>query len=278
MDLNPTKCFICDVECVAEKKYLGTSIARTLTMPMATVLAKCLRTVVDTDNEYFCGECTRKIEEYDKMVQLTLQIQTELYELYRKKPIESCYLLDAEIISDADINNDGIIETHEVKIESNEYESENEPYDEMVIEYLDEYDAHSEDNGVLVEENYEFSSDKLTDGVTVTTADQENDNKSNNLTEEPSRKTRTKKKASPKGRNKKKKISELKEEDGDIDLNCKLCAFTGGSREALEEHKTIEHFEEIKRLTCDICGRTYKSKSALCVHLGMHNGRSAHGT
>lgn len=290
METSITKCFICDVECDADEKFLGTNIARTLTTPISAVLAKCLRTIVDTDNEYFCSECTRKIEEYDQMVQLSLQIETELYELFRKKPIESCYLLDAEIISDPD--GMPMIESVVLKIED-ESQSKNasgndltESCDEMVVEYLDEYETQSNDNDDLHtnETDETISSDKVADLLGFDQNDVKKETDIDTVEIEQTvekRKGRKKKKPGPKSRTIKKKATtkrtekQLKEE---INLDCKQCSFTASSREEFEEHKTTEHFEEGKRhLKCDICGRTYKSKSALCVHLGTHNGRSPHG-
>lgn len=299
METNIAKCFICDVECDAEEKFLGTNIARTLTTPMSTVLAKCLRTIVDPENEYFCSECTRKIEEYDQMVQLSLQIETELYELFRKKPTESCYLLDAEIISDPiEINNgEQIIHSDDLKIEnesSPQKAPENdltESYDEMVIEYLDEYETQSNnDNDELlhtIEADEIVGNNKVADQLVVSQNDVENEIKIEVQIEETGRRGRKTRKTVTKGSAIKKKATTTatkatkrtieKQPKDEIDLNCKQCSFTADNREELAEHKALEHFVEGKRLTCDICGRAYKSKSALSVHLRMHKGRSPHG-
>lgn len=306
MDVNAAKCFICDVECVTEEKYLGTNIARTLTMPMTAVLAKCLRTIVDTENEYFCSECTRKIEEYDQMVQLSLQIETELYELYKKKPIESCYLLEAEIIDDQNAISEEAVdhlklenETIQTDILDAAPESElNETYDEMVVEYLEEYEApESDDDELISDENKITVSEmkleaepKSPEGEKVgqeeeqdigengeNGANEENEENEESKVEEVKtvRKTRGKKKGT-RGRATRKKPVELEEEET-VDLNCQECSFTAKTRIELEAHKTIEHLDEMKRLKCDICGRIYKSKSALCVHLASHNGGKSHG-
>lgn len=290
METNIAKCFICDVECDADEKFLGTNIARTLTTPMSTVLAKCLRTIVDTENEYFCSECTRKIEEYDQMVQLSLQIETELYELFRKKPIESCYLLDAEIITDPIAINSGaqIITSEELKLEnvSPQKASENdltESYDEMVVEYLDEYDTQSnnDDDNELLHTN---DADEIADNDKV--ADQlelsENDVEEKVIkieTKTPGRRGRKPKKTGGvKGNAIKTKATTKRINKQPEDLTCKQCSFTANSHEEFAEHKATEHFKENgKRLTCDTCGRSYKSKSALSVHLAMHKGRSPHG-
>lgn len=295
MELNVTKCFICDVECDADEKFLGTNIARTLTTPMTTVLAKCIRIVVDTENEYFCSECTRKMEEYDQIVQLSLQIETELYELFRKKPTEtsSCYLLDAEIISDqigtTDDGEQQLIETDELKVEDDliaNNESGNDIIEsyEMVVEYLDEYEPQSNDIDEVQanETDDSFSSDKVADQLEV----EQNDERQQDA--EPvaevvqtERRSTRKRKPGPKCRTEKTKATTQQNEQlvkEETDLDCKQCPFTANTRDEIGEHKATAHPEEKKpRLTCDLCGKTYKSKSALSVHLGTHNGRRLHG-
>lgn len=298
-NISVFKCFICDVECDAEEKFLGTNIARTLTTPMSTVLAKCLRTIVDTENEYFCSECTRKIEEYDQMVQLSLQIETELYELFRKKPIESCYLLDAEIITDPiAINNvEQIITSDELKLEhvSPQKAAANdlvESYDEMVVEYLDEYDTQS-NNGNDNDDNDDdllhtndademLNNNKEVDQLELSENDVEGQvikaKTPGRRGRKPKRVVGVKKGSAMKTKATKKRLEKQPKEEEDDDLACKECEFTANSHEELAEHIANEqHNRNGKLLTCDICGRTYKSKSALSVHLAMHNGRSPHG-
>lgn len=272
MEATAAKCYICDVECPAEDKFLGTNISRTLTMSMTAMLEKCLRIIVETENEYFCDECAHKIEEYDQLIQLSVQIETELYELFQKKPTEPCYLLDAEIISDSNSINNVLIETDEIKqiIKTDEASVEeiSEPYDEMVIEYLEEFETQSEGTELLLDQNQVIVDVKEESNII------EIDDKLK-IQKHPSPR---KAKANDKNRVNKKKGNKMETpEDKEIVLNCQQCSFVAKTREELEEHKTINHIDEIKRLVCDICGRSYKSRSALCVHLGMHNGRNAHG-
>lgn len=273
MEATAAKCYICDVECPAEDQFLGTNISRTLTMSMTAMLEKCLRIIVETENEYFCGECTHKIEEYDQLIQLSVQIETELYELFQKKPIEPCYLLDAEIISDSNSINNVLIETDEIKqiIKTDEVPVEeiSETYDDMVIEYLDEFETQStEGTDLLLDQNQVIVDVKEESNII------EIDDKPK-IQKLPSPR---KAKANDKNRvNKKKGTNMETPEDKEILLNCQQCSFVAKTREELEEHKSINHIDEIKRLVCDICGRSYKSRSSLCVHLGMHNGRNSHG-
>lgn len=249
---------------------------------MTAMLAKCLRSIVDTENEYFCMECTRKLEEYDQVIQLSVQIETELYELFQRKPSEPCYLLDAEIISDQDQINEALIENDNAKIvkEATQIEIPGEEfaesYDEMVVEYLEDYETQSDTAELVNDQNEVGMEDKLVPN---------NDDDTEIVEEKVLRKTpsprKTKnKKDNAKNRKGKKSAVQTKTEPSeaiDSDLSCQKCSFIAETREELEEHKTINHIEEIKQLVCDICGRSYKSKSALCVHIGMHNGRNSHG-
>lgn len=298
-NISVFKCFICDVECDAEEKFLGTNIARTLTTPMSTVLAKCLRTIVDTENEYFCSECTRKIEEYDQMVQLSLQIETELYELYRKKPIESCYLLDAEIITDPISINNGeqILTSAELKLENvspqkSAANDSTESYDEMVVEYLDEYDTQSNNDNQDEDDDDDLTNDademlnnnKEVDQLELNEIDIEGQvikaKTPGRRGRKPKRIVGIKKGSPIKTKATKKRLEKQpkEEEEEEDSLICKKCDFMANNHEEMAEHKANEHRNgRGKLLSCDICGRTYKSKSALSVHLAMHNGLSPHG-
>lgn len=283
MDANSIKCFICDVECLAQENYLGANIARTLTMQMSSVLAKCLRTIVETENEYFCEQCVKKIEDYDQLMQLSLQIETELYELYRKKPSESCYFLDAEIIVEQDPLNGELMSTQSLKLENasvmnDEPLAEHDTYDEMVVEYLDDFDAQSDDvnsstDHKEIEAIKELSIEKSPEKILESTVKIEEK-------EIPTPKLRSKRGTAKKRTNKPNVVQLIDFPETistDLEIKCQKCSFTANSNLELEEHKTIMHVEEVKKLDCDICGRSYKTKSALCVHLGMHNGRNSHG-
>lgn len=286
MDSNLPKCFICDVECGADDKNIGTNIARRLTMPMTSVLSKCLRTMVDVENEYFCTECVIKMEDYDQLIQLSLQIETELYELYQRKTTDPCYLLDAEIIVGPDAaTNDELIQSENLKLENETINSEpeelNETYDEMVVEYLDDFEAQLDD--IHLNEEHKFNA------VTIEKLNENNSGKQKTLSNSTQTATRKPKRnkgttkfgnvgSTSKSKIKRQNQTESPESTAEDDFKCHMCAYVAENRSELEEHKTIKHIDEIKRLVCDICGRSYKSKSALCVHVGMHNGRNAHGT
>lgn len=86
MDTHFVNCFVCDVTCVAKDQHFGSDLARILTMSLSSVLSKCLQQSIEgLEDEYFCSECSQKIEEYDQFVQSTLQIETDLYERFQNK-------------------------------------------------------------------------------------------------------------------------------------------------------------------------------------------------
>lgn len=278
METNIAKCFICDVECTAEDRFLGTNISRTLTMSMTAMLAKCLRTILDTENEYFCGDCISKIEEYDQVIQMSVQIENELYEMFRKKPV---YLLDAEIITDQNAIDDALLESENLNVSKEatqgdvsieELDESYELDDEMVVEYLEDYETQSEDADLMSEPNQ-------MPAIVKEELNTSTDDKTNTGKKPPGRKAKNKKRNVKSGTNKKKTDKRKAEPPKAVEtkLECQECQFTAATREELEEHRAFNHIDEIKRLACEICGRTYKSKSALCVHVGMHNGRNSHG-
>lgn len=283
MASNLAKCFICDVDCLNDDRNIGINIARRLTMPIASIFSKCLRTVVEADSEYFCTDCVIKIEDYDQLVQLSLQIETELYELYQRKITDPCYLLDAEIIDDPEATE--LIQSVELKMENesiNETNSSigeiNETYDEMVVEYLDDFEAQSDDVNLADDPKIE-TLEEPNSGATDD-ASNENATPSEVAAKKPQRKRGRTKGSTSKAKTKTKegKTTESPQSTDNEQLECGKCSFVAKDRLQLEEHKTIEHTEDVNRLVCDICGRSYKSKSALCVHLGTHNGQKANGT
>lgn len=278
MEAILTKCFICDVACVAHDKYLGMNIARTLTMPMANILDKCLRAHIDVDKEIFCVECAKKIEEYDQVVQLSLQIETELYELFHRKVSDgsTCYLLDAEIIADSQSDT---IESKD-KLDDSTEDDASYTYDGMVVEYLEECDPHLNEP-VPSPETVELDTVYLEQKI----------KSESEATEEPSsspRRGRTKSKLRPQRQTRaqsqmqaqtthqtkvKKAQNNQANEQTEIKIySCKKCQFKTIDYDEYQEHRT-EHDSSL-RFVCDICGRSYKSKSALTTHISMHSKKS----
>lgn len=253
MEAILTKCFICDVACVAHDKYLGLNISRTLTMPMVNILDKCLRAHIDVDTEIFCAECAKKIEEYDQVVQLSLQIETELYELYHKKVVsESCYLIDAEVI--------------EPDKESLEDESNCNYNDGMVIEYLDDHLNDLNSSSEPAEESQTDFKSAL---------GEEDDEEERDGEKEEEEEEQEEEKISLPLRRKSKRNVDSSTKIGQVSVKiykCKKCDFKSLEYDEYQDHR-MEHETE-ERFVCDICRRSYKSKSALTSHIGIHANKS----
>ncbi|XP_031621758.1 zinc finger protein 239-like isoform X4 [Contarinia nasturtii] len=243
MDSNlAAKCFICNVECCAQNKYLCMNVARTLTMEIKSVLVKCLREIVDVDHEYFCAECMKKIEDYDRLVQLSSQIETELYGLYRKKMEESSYPLDVKIIEDQNaINEERLAQTVELKMEKSSDDlaspdAADDICDNSMVVQSDKDKLKEEQKEPTINETHEFNSS------TEFEKDQKSDK---SVAERDSTHCTT---------------AKMKEDNQLLD-------------DLIEGE--LKHIDEIQRFICDICGRSYKSKSAVRVHLGIHSGQSS---
>lgn len=199
--MDSVKCYICNVFCAATYNKTGSSITRTLTVPLTAVLASCLPIVDDIDTEYFCVNCTNQIEEYDDLVRQSRQIENDLYEKFLNKSLKCEMEEEPVIIIDRDKINEVLIQTvEEIKI-------------------------------------------PLSDGANTTT---------NSVQQVQGDKVQ------PLGRTEVKMLNVKK-----IETNSKLVARTPNYK--------------IERVSCDICGKTYKSKGALGVHMVQHGAKSPHG-
>lgn len=142
MEALVTKCYICDVTCVALEKYRGRTIARKVRLPMQTLLIKLIRADIESDREYYCPECAKKIEEYDQVITLMGQIEKELYELYRRKI--GSWMMDAELLVRHDIDSVEVpvhLQLHQSNAALSEMIEQpmGEQYDAFTVEYLDEF-------------------------------------------------------------------------------------------------------------------------------------------
>ncbi|XP_044752078.1 zinc finger protein 287-like [Coccinella septempunctata] len=54
---------------------------------------------------------------------------------------------------------------------------------------------------------------------------------------------------------------------------CTRCNIIFFSKQELKSHNTTKHAED-KPYICEVCGKVYRHKSALTIHVGMHNGIS----
>lgn len=227
MDSTSSKCFICDVKCEAKDINLASNIAKTLSMPLILVLTKCLRTFFDEiENEYFCCDCIRKIEEYDRLTTLSMNIENELYHQFQNKPFKvfenQIDQREQEVVLNAETNDKTedhhialSIDGNDVIIKSEQNGLEDEPTeDEIFVESL---------TNEIMSTHPTYQSEYV----------------------QTIKKTKVKKDLENKLKSKRKRLKNLK-----ISTN---------------------------RLTCDICGRSYKSKGALGIHMVKHTKSNPHG-
>lgn len=102
MESNLADCFICGASCAAKCSNQGFYITKNLNMPLIAVLTRVLRTF-ETEaesNAYFCCDCVQKIKEYDNLIRLSSQIEAELNEKFENKPVKSSDLLDDHMFVD----------------------------------------------------------------------------------------------------------------------------------------------------------------------------------
>lgn len=217
MDL--TKCFVCDVSCVVKSKNLGTNIAHSLNMSLSYILTKCLKTVVEVENEHFCFNCIRKIEEYDRLAQLSLQIENQLFKQFQSKPS----IMDvAEIIVDQSVINEPIIDSLGIKVEENN-----------IDDTIDEINSGNEQKHVLADDRV------------------------------------------PANGNEQSGKKDAQKEEIVSNIKVKRIVRT---RIKKPPNKTSAVQIEAEQVSCDICGRLYKSKGALGVHMVQHSERNPYGS
>lgn len=213
-----TKCFVCDDSCVAISKNIGTNIADSLNMPLAYILTKCLRTVVEVENEHFCFNCIRRIEEYDRLAQLSLQIENLLFKQFQSKP----FIMEvAEITVHQSAINELLIDSSIVKVEENTIERS-----------TDEIDLEDEQKPLLAD-----------DQVSVNSNDQNENNEGQKV---------------------------------EIVRNIKVKQIVKTRKKKAHKKKSTAQ-TEAEQVTCDICGRLYKSKGALGVHMVKHSKQNPNG-
>lgn len=259
MEITLTKCFICDAVINTKEKCLGSELARSLELPIASLLEKCLQQLVnETDEELFCRECTKKIKDYDQLVHLSQQIENDLFELFQRKSLTyyvveeiSCDLDGNENINDEDAiehsgNDDEGIDHEYIEEENNEDYSSLVEETELQIEYADPSEMESVTEKVESEPDYQRG-ERPWKVSRTSRANEENN------TVRRRKKTRRPMKS----------------------IKCDQCNTKFENKTEYRKHVKAVHSEE-QRLVCDICGQTYKSKAALDIHVGMHKNVSPH--
>lgn len=198
--------------------------------------------------KYFVKKCSAKIQNYDQLVRLSREIESELYECYKFKSINSYYLI--EEIGDAQS-----METFE------ENDTENVQNDQEDSIVLTDNDSQSVD-----EKNIELEIEYLSPSQTKI-----------DKTKGTKKRGRRKKGSAVHAR--KKGITSTranKKNSTKIDkFKCDEC---GKVFNDLDEHNShVETFHANKKHhECSVCGQLYTTKSALSIHIGLHKGISPH--
>lgn len=293
MDSNLAKCFICDASCVAKCTNQGLYIAQTLTMPLISVLTKCLRTFVEVENEYFCCECVGKIAEYDKLAKLSLEIEAHLYRQYQNKPFRSSFL-DDEYIGDQNEIRDKISDffnfkqnvkgtnscaktttvvdeidlttsPSEAAADDDEHETEqesNETVDVVANEALEFINQIEQNEEINQSDSSDNEYEELSENSEMNMKKNGNDGQSEGATEKnvqsPNQQTNTVKKCRTK-RGRKRKIETKNNNNNSNNSN-----------------NNIQSSDPM-RFACHVCGKTYKSKGALGTHMVKHSDNNPHG-
>lgn len=295
MDSNLAKCFICDKDCDSKCTNQGLYIAQTLTMPLISVLTKCLRTFVEVENEYFCCDCVGKIAEYDKLAKLSLNIETDLYRQYQNKPFRSNFL-DDEFIVDQNEIRDKISDFFDFKpnlrIRNNNTETgrvideidlTTSPSDVADDEPDEEEQGLIETDNVVVDEalNY-ISRIEQTEQLNQSDPSEQSENEEEEEEEVFSDSSEIK----------------LKDDDGDdVEDSQRYNVAEKNVQSARNEQINVVKKRKTKRgrkrkqtnnnnntqsgnlmsFSCNVCGRTYKSKGALGTHMVKHSDQNPHG-
>lgn len=308
MDSNLAKCFICDMSCDAKCTNQGLFIAQTLTMPLISVLTKCLRTFVEVENEYFCRECVGKIAEYDKLAKLSLDIEADLYRQYQNKPFRSGFLDDEFIVDQNEIRDkisDFFNFKPNLKIRNNstktttvideidlttspsdvasddEQEPEpepepeqelNEPTDAVVdedlnfIKQIEQNEQNEQSDQSEESDQSEYEDEEFSENSELKSKDDENDSQSYEATEENVQSTNDKQTNIVK----KRKIKRGRKRKQANISNSNVSSNNNNNNNNI-------HSGDPTRISCDVCGRTYKSKGALGTHMVKHSDNNPHG-
>lgn len=296
MDSNLAKCFICDTNCDAKCTNQGLYIAQTLTMPLISVLTKCLRTFVEVENEYFCCECVRKIAEYDKLAKLSLNIEADLYRQYQNKPFRSSFL-DDEFIVDQNEIREKISDFFDFKSTSrirnnstkattvideidlttspsdaaadDEQQSEhelNETVDAVADEalnFIKQIEQNEQNEQIVQSDQSEYEDEEFSENSELKSKNDENDGQSYDAAEEnvqsadDEQTNIVKKRKSKRGRKRKQ-------------------TNTNNNTNNNNNNNNIQSGDPT-RVSCNVCGRTYKSKGALGTHMVKHSDNNPHG-
>lgn len=259
------KCFICDGTIPSKDECMGTAVAQTVMLSVAKILELCLQHLfAEIDNEFFCPDCIQKIQHYDQLVQLSKQIESELFEAYQRKSLNNYFIVEDTYDDDETIE----MNAAEDVILDDSTDAEAETITTTRIGKCDEEVQLPEEDGTT---DFETAGQQLSNNVKL---EIEHVLPSDGKYSTRSQRSRTKKEpevVKPTKRNPTKTPKLTKRE-----YKCPVCKAPCRNRSDRSNHIKTVHGEEKCELVCDICGQSYRSKRALDIHVDMHKGISPH--
>lgn len=257
MEISLVKCFICDGNIDSKGNFSGASLDSTIDASLTAVLEKCLQLeLVGIDEEIFCAKCVEKIQSYDQLIRLSRDIESELFECYKYKSINSYYIVE-ELGDAQSLFDEAESDPHHEENEENEEDEESEPH---IIELSDGDSQSANEKNIELEIEYLSPVQAKTDKRKV--VKKRGRRKKGAL-------VHARKRGSAMGKGKDKRATKFDK------FKCGECKKMFSD---LVEHNS--HVEAIhgnkKHYECVDCGQLYTTKSALTIHVGLHKGISPH--
>lgn len=260
-DSNLPKCFICDGIVPSKDECVGAAVGQTVMLSVARILEMCLQHLfTEIDNEFFCPDCIQKIQHYDQLVQLSKQIEGELFEVYQRKSLNNYFIVDDTYDDDGTID----MNAAEEVVLDEATDAEDDPLTKRIgskcaEEVMEEDDENDFVATVETMKNVKLEIEHvlLIEGK-YSTRSQRNRMKKESEEVKPPQRTPT-------------RTAKSKRE-----YKCPTCKAPCRNRSDRSNHIKTAHGGEKCELVCDVCGQSYKSKRALDIHVDMHKGISPH--
>lgn len=260
------KCFICDADIQSNEKCIGTHWSKSIILPISKILEKCIQQLFDeADEQYFCFECIKRMQEYDQLVQLSQQIENDLFDAYQRKSLNNYFIVDDEPDYEQDTRTENIAE-----LSGGDGVDDETDYDKICANDIDDC-MNKIDNNSMDTKNVELIIEYVPQVTTPPTANRY-------VVQELRKRGRPKKGANEELKNvnnHKENRSQRLRKLPTNNLNCERCDISFRNKIEQREHNKTMHANK-QWLVCDICGQRYKSKGALDIHVGMHKGVSPH--
>lgn len=260
-DANLPKCFICDGVIPSKDECCGAAVARTVVLSVTKILEMCLQHLfTEIDDELFCADCIQKIQHYDQLVQLSKQIESELFEVYQRKSLNNYFIVDDTYDDDETID---MTAAEEVILDDGT-DAEDDPLTKRMgskcaDEVLEEDDENDFAVTVQTMKNVKLEIEHVLpiDGKYSTRSQRNRMKKESEEVKaakhQPTRTAKSKR-----------------------EYKCPTCKAPCRNRSDRSNHIKTAHGGEKCELVCDVCGQSYKSKRALDIHVDMHKGISPH--